>query len=71
MILCRLVILALRGLDKESKLRMAKSIGISQNSFYRYLQENSEQLTKASVLNEIRNELQLPVEFELLEQAKA
>lgn len=53
--LSKLTILALKGMDKENKERVAGLIGTSIKSFYRHINENKEngELTKAKALQVI------------------
>lgn len=48
--LSRVAILALKGMDRDTKLSLAKMLGYTEAWFYKMIRENSENLTKAMVL---------------------
>jgi hypothetical protein len=52
--LSSIAILALRGCTPEIKKRIADSIGVSENTLYRYLRDNDDSLTKVAALEVIR-----------------
>jgi predicted transcriptional regulator len=56
--LSKTAILALRGTDQETKERIAKAIGVSTPTIYRYIQANeiNGQLTKAAAVKKISEE---------------
>ena len=56
--LSKITILALKGMTKEHKGRLAESMGMSTNSFYRHINENQDngELTKAKALQVISEE---------------
>ena len=58
--LTQVALLALRGSDKSVKERMAKAIGCSLPSLYRFIQDNSDELTKAGGLVILREITGLP-----------
>lgn len=70
--LSKLAILALRGMDKENKERVAGLIGTSTKSFYRHINENKDngELTKAKALQVIGEETGLD-QSEILEESVA
>lgn len=67
--LSKLTILALKGMDKENKERVAGLIGTSIKSFYRHINENKEngELTKARAIQVIGEETGLS-QSEILEE---
>lgn len=65
--LSKTAILALRGLDGEAKKRIIKAAGVSIYTLYRWLNTNSDNLTKAAVLPVISKETGL-AESDLLEK---
>lgn len=69
MVLSKIAILALRGLSREKKNQLAKHIGISPDSLYRWIANNDDSLTKAVSLKFIREELGLD-DTELLEESE-
>lgn len=52
--LSKVAILALKGTDVEFRERLAKSIGVSLPTLYRYIVENDDTLTKAAAIEMIR-----------------
>lgn len=54
--LSKLAILVIKGSEVDFKERLAEAIGVSIQTFYRYVVENDDSLTKASVLKLIRIE---------------
>lgn len=52
----RPALLALRGLSKEGKQRFADRIGKSIPTVYRWLQDNSEEMTKSAIVQVISEE---------------
>lgn len=52
--LSKVAILALKGTDVGFRERLAKSIGVSLPTLYRYIVENDDTLTKAAGLEMIR-----------------
>jgi transcriptional regulator with XRE-family HTH domain len=59
------VILAIRG-HKDLKKQIAKAADVTEATVYTWLKDNSDNLTKASILEIISKELELPVEQLLL-----
>lgn len=49
-------LLALRGLKKDEKQRFADRIGKNIQTVYRWLQDNSEEMTKAAIVEVISEE---------------
>jgi hypothetical protein len=64
--LTKAAILALRGIQFESKEALAKALGVSMKTLYRYLTDNDDNLTKATALDFIRKETGL-ADSEILE----
>jgi hypothetical protein len=64
--LTKAAILALRGIQVESKEALAKALGVSMKTLYRYLTDNDDNLTKATALDFIRKETGL-ADSEILE----
>ena len=56
----------LRG-DKDIWTGVMKALGVKRDTMYKYIRENSEELTKAAALKVIREETGLP-DSELLEE---
>lgn len=56
MSLSKAAILALKGMNKEQKDRIAESAGISHSSLLRWIQTKDDSLTKAAVLRAISAE---------------
>jgi hypothetical protein len=54
--LTRLALMALRGSDTEIVTRLAEALCVSESTVYRYLKDNSDDLTKAAALIIIRKE---------------
>lgn len=52
--------LALKGLDRKGKERLAESLGVSVSTVNRYIAENDDNLTKAAALQVIRGITGLP-----------
>lgn len=52
--LSKLAILALKGTEVDFREHLAKSIGVSLQTLYRYITENDPNLTKAAALVLIR-----------------
>lgn len=50
------VLLALRGMDKEDKKRIAQEMGLTEDTFYRWIRTNDEKLTMAACLAPLRKE---------------
>lgn len=70
--LSKIAILALKGMGKENKERIAGLIGTSIKSFYRHINENKDngELTKAKALQVIGEETGLD-QSEILEETVA
>ena len=64
--LSKAAILALRGIKIDSKEELAKVLGVSMKTLYRYLSDNDDTLTKAAALEFIRKETGL-ADSEILE----
>lgn len=56
----------LRG-DKDIWTGVMEALGVKRDTMYKYIRENSEELTKAAALKVIREETGLP-DSELLEE---
>lgn len=54
--LSKITILALRGTSPEFKKNLAKTLGVSLQTIYRYISDNDDTLTKAESLELIRLE---------------
>lgn len=52
--LSKVAILALKGSGVDFKERLAKSIGVSLQTLYRYIVENDDAMTKAAAMELIR-----------------
>jgi len=52
--------LALKGLDRKGKEKLAESLGVSVSTVNRYIAENDDNLTKAAALQVIRGITGLP-----------
>ena len=52
--------LALKGLDRKGKEKLAESLGVSVSTVNRYISENDDNLTKAAALQVIRGITGLP-----------
>lgn len=52
--LTQLAIMALRGSD-DAVERLATALGVGQSTVYRYIKDNSDELTKAAALVVIRD----------------
>lgn len=61
--LSKAAILALRGTSREVKREVSKELKITENTFYRWLSENNEILTKAGILAVISRIIELPVDL--------
>lgn len=57
--LSNITILALRGSEKEVKQKIADAVGVTIHAVYRWINDNDDNLTKASALKVIREELGL------------
>jgi hypothetical protein len=62
-------LLALRGLKKEEKQRFADRIGKNIQTVYRWLQDNSDEMTKASIVSVISEETGLRKD-QIIEEAE-
>jgi len=67
--LSNIAILALRGLDKEAKQRIADVAGVSIDSIYRWINTNNDNLTKPAIIRVIKKELNLADDQEILEES--
>jgi hypothetical protein len=54
--LSKIAILALRGMGSGVKDRIAAALGVSTASVYNYIKDNNDNLTKAAVLDIIKEE---------------
>lgn len=63
-------ILALKGMDGETRKRVAAAIGISPVTLWRWISINDDSLTKAVAIKAIREETGLP-DSEILENEPA
>lgn len=61
--------MAIRG-NTECRRGLKKALGISEPTLYRYINDNSDDLTKVSALKVIREELGL-LDSEILEEENA
>jgi hypothetical protein len=52
--LSKAAILALRGMDREAKQRIADSVGVALSTVFRWIQDEDDNLTKAAPLQVIR-----------------
>lgn len=52
--------LALKGMDRKGKEKLAESLGVSVSTVNRYIAENDDNLTKAAALQVIRGITGLP-----------
>lgn len=52
--LSKVAILALRGSGGDVKKKLAEAAGVSEPTLYRYIADNDDNLTKAAVLQVIR-----------------
>lgn len=52
--LTQIAILALRGSDRSVKQKIAEEIGVTEAAIYKFIQSNSDNLTKAAVIKIIR-----------------
>lgn len=57
--LSNIAILALRGCGRDVKQKMADAAKVTIHAIYRWINDNDDNLTKASVLKVIREELGL------------
>lgn len=64
--LSKAAILAVRGMDTNTKEKLSDALGVSWQTLYRYISENDDNLTKASALQIIRQVTGL-ADSELLE----
>lgn len=55
--LSKITILALRGMDRYDRQRIADSIGVTEQTFYKWIRTNDDELTKAACLTILRKEL--------------
>lgn len=62
----KLVLMAIKG-NTELRRRIKETLGISEPTLYRLINDNSDDLTKASALKVIREELEL-TDSEILEE---
>lgn len=67
--LTKIALLAVSGCEVEVKLKIAEAIGVTEATIYRYLRENSGNLTKAAALKIIREATGLTDEQILEEEA--
>jgi transcriptional regulator with XRE-family HTH domain len=67
--LSNITILALRGSEKEVKQKIADAVGVAIHTVYRWINDNDDNLTKASALKVIREELGL-TDSQILEEEK-
>jgi hypothetical protein len=58
-------LLALKGLGREARMRIAERLNITEDTLYRWSRTNSDQLTKAAVMEVIMQETHLPYEVML------
>lgn len=65
--LTNIAILALKGSDQGIKERIAKANGVTNSTVYRWISENSKELTLAASLRVIREEFGLD-DSQLLEE---
>lgn len=54
--LTHLAIIAIKGLGREMTKKIAKAIGVSEPTAYKYIRENAPELTMASALQVIKQE---------------
>lgn len=66
--LSRAAHLAVRALSTEEKIRLSKNAGTSVSTFYRWVKENSDMITKAAVVKAIAEEIELPVDMILSQE---
>lgn len=57
--LSKAAILALKGLGRDGRVKLAAEMGITEDTLYRWIRLNDDNLTKAAHLNVIRRELGL------------
>lgn len=65
--LSKAAILTLRGMSREQKDRIASAVGVQPSTVYRWIQNNDDSLTKAAILQVIRDETGLS-DSQLLEE---
>lgn len=68
--LSNVVLLALRGMDRDDKKRISQEMGLTEDTFYRWLRTNDEKLTMAACLAPLKKEFNLTDE-QLLENESA
>lgn len=68
--LTKVAILALRGLDHEAKRRIGEAADVEVSTVYRWIRDNSKNLTQPGILDAISREIALPREL-ILDQAEA
>lgn len=64
--LSKIALLAIKGCDTNSKKRMIEAAGVAEQTFYRYLNNNDDNLTKMAVIKVIKEETGL-TEAQILE----
>lgn len=67
--LSNLALLALKGMNLENKKRVADEMGLTMDTFYRWLRTNDEKLTMAACTTVIKKEFGLTDE-QILEAEK-
>lgn len=65
--LSKVALLALRGMDKATRKRVAHDMGVTEDTMYRWMRSNSDVMTKAANLAILRRELGLS-DSDLLEE---
>ena len=69
--LSKIALLALRGMDRNSRISLAGDLGITENTLYKWVRTNDDSLTKAACLMVLQRELGISQEhlLELAEEA--
>jgi hypothetical protein len=67
--LTKVAILALKGLDKKARERIAETANRDISTLNRWIADNDDNLTKAAISGSISKEIGLPVE-EILEESE-
>lgn len=65
--LSKVALLALRGMDRATRKRLAQDMGVTEDTIYRWMRTNDDSFTKAANLNILRRELGL-TDDDLLEE---
>jgi transcriptional regulator with XRE-family HTH domain len=65
--LSKVALLALRGMDRATRKRLAIEMGVTEDTIYRWMRSNDDSFTKAANLAILRKEFGLS-DADLLEQ---